>query len=121
MMTTTSDLSKLRDMFPTHAWRRRSADGDSRFNEGNIAATETALSEFLLTLFAAAGSRESILDVVKDVVIALNHLGGIEGALGNFIETQEREELCQFIGRAARIAGLDAEATVDITEEWREW
>lgn len=120
-MTASSDLSKLRDLLPTHAWRQRHADGDSRFNEGNISATETVLTEFLLTLPAASGSREAILDVVKNVVIALNHLGGFEGTLGNFIETEEREELCEFIVRAAQIAGLATEANVDITEEWREW
>jgi hypothetical protein len=37
----------------------------------------------------------------------------------HFIETMEREELCEFITEAARIVGLKSEE--DITEEWREW
>ena len=37
----------------------------------------------------------------------------------SFIETLEREELCEFIIEAASIAGLESED--DITEEWREW
>ncbi|WP_200792858.1 hypothetical protein [Bacillus massilinigeriensis] len=36
-----------------------------------------------------------------------------------FIETMEREELCEFIIVAARISGLQTDG--DITEEWREW
>lgn len=39
----------------------------------------------------------------------------------NFIETMEREELAEFIEKAARLAGLEIEDGYDITEEWREW
>jgi hypothetical protein len=37
----------------------------------------------------------------------------------HFIETLEREELCEYIMEAAGIAGLEFDG--DITEEWREW
>jgi hypothetical protein len=37
----------------------------------------------------------------------------------SFIETLEREELCDFIMEKAQNAGLETEE--DITEEWREW
>lgn len=33
----------------------------------------------------------------------------------------EREELADFIGKAARLAGLDIGEDEDITEKWREW
>jgi hypothetical protein len=33
----------------------------------------------------------------------------------------EREELCEFIDKAAKVAGLKVDQGVDITEEWREW
>ncbi len=40
---------------------------------------------------------------------------------GYFIETMEREELVDFIDKAAKLAELVIEEDQDITEEWREW
>jgi hypothetical protein len=33
----------------------------------------------------------------------------------------EREELADFIDKAAKLAGLHIKEDEDITEEWREW
>ncbi len=52
----------------------------------------------------------------KEVVIGLNELNE---QFDYFIETLEREELCEFIIKAANAADLETEE--DITEEWREW
>ncbi|MEH7329499.1 hypothetical protein V7085_19010, partial [Priestia megaterium] len=61
-------------------------------------------------------SEQDILEYVKEVVIGLNELNE---QFDYFIETLEREELCEFIIKAANAAGLETEE--DITEEWREW
>ncbi|WP_433754373.1 hypothetical protein [Paenibacillus amylolyticus] len=42
-------------------------------------------------------------------------------ANGYFIETMEREDLADFIDKAARQAGLDIQENEDITEECRKW
>ena len=52
------------------------------------------------------------------MVVAFNEMNE---ANGYFIETMEREELADFIDKAARLAGLDIQEDEDITEEWREW
>ncbi|WP_017850767.1 hypothetical protein [Leptospira interrogans] len=106
---------------PIGAWKRRYTEGDTLFNDEKIAATEEILTKFLKNLSNNSGSQEEILKIVKEVVISLNHIGGFDGTLGNFIETEEREELCDFINYAARVSGLEEDDSLDITEEWREW
>ncbi|WP_016760742.1 hypothetical protein [Leptospira weilii] len=102
-------------------WKQRYADGDTSFNDENIAATEEILTKFLKNLSKNSGSQEEILKIVKEVVLSLNRIGGFDGTLGNFIKTEEREELCDFINHAARVSGLEEDDSLDITEEWREW
>jgi hypothetical protein len=118
---TTFSLSQVQKLLLFAAWRCRCADGDPLFNEANISAAEAIVTQFLIALPAASGSRDTILELSKNVVLELNRLGGVEGSMGNFIETLEREELCDLINGAARIAGLDEDERVDITEPWREW
>jgi hypothetical protein len=108
-----------RDALPTEVWRRRAAH-DPCLTEANIAATEHVLNALVRRL-RTSGSEEAIFGAVRDAVIELNRLGGLHGTRGNFIETQEREELCEFLNRAARDAGLGAEASADVTWQWRTW
>lgn len=58
-----------------------------------------------------------IIADIKTVVIELNELNEeLDYAL---IETDQREDLCEFILAAAAEAGLTRQG--DITEKWREW
>jgi len=59
---------------------------------------------------------KGILRIVKDVVIKFNELNE---KYDYFIETLEREELCEFIDEALRTIGYNPKG--DITEKWREW
>jgi len=58
-----------------------------------------------------------IREAVKRAVLDLNALN--ESCRGPWIETDQREGLCQLILGAAIQAGLDTDE--DITEEWRDW
>lgn len=60
--------------------------------------------------------RQSIMEYVKAVVVTFNQID----EKYCFIETVEREELCDYIYIVAQMAGLDVDGS-DITEEWREW
>ncbi|CAM4204106.1 hypothetical protein [Bacillus manliponensis] len=94
------------------------SDGDDIFTEENIEATEKVLHTYV-TLLQRLDEREkeqTIMDCVEQVVVALNELNERYDC---FIETEEREELYEFITESAAIAGLKVEE--DITEEWREW
>lgn len=102
---------------PTQEWRIRMDDGDGQFTEENLAATEKVLQNYIDELFVLQEPcEEKIIKKVKETVLRLNALNEIYDF---FIETLEREELCDFIIDKAQEAGLETEE--DITEEWREW
>lgn len=103
---------------PTVEWKQRMDEDDDFFTDENINATNEVLDTYLNNLkeLENNSTEEEILESVKIVVISLNELND---NYDYFIETMEREELCEFIIEAASIAGLESEE--DITEEWREW
>lgn len=109
------ELSKNK---PTVEWKQRMDEGDDLFTDENINATNEVLNSYINSLKKLGDNttEEDILEGVKEVVINLNELNE---EYDYFIETMEREELCDFIIEAARIAGFESEE--DITEEWREW
>ncbi|QLG36682.1 hypothetical protein HW560_30590 [Paenibacillus sp. E222] len=57
------------------------------------------------------------MKAVEEVLVTFNEMNE---ANDYFIETMEREELADFIDKAARLAGLEIEEDEDITEEWRD-
>lgn len=103
---------------PTVDWKQRMDEDDDLFTDENINATNEVLDTYINNLKELGNNltEEEILECVKKVVISLNELND---NYDYFIETMEREELCEFIIEAASIAGLESEE--DITEEWREW
>ncbi|MGE1114657.1 hypothetical protein ACQJ0K_23170 [Priestia megaterium] len=110
-------MQDLKNNKPTVAWQQRMED-DEIFTVENIKATEGILDTYMNRLKDSVDkmSEQDILEYVKEVVIGLNELNE---QFDYFIETLEREELCDFIIKAANAAGLETEE--DITEEWREW
>ncbi|MGF6355815.1 sugar-specific transcriptional regulator TrmB [Paenibacillus sp. 4624] len=87
-------LQNLFQEKPTKRWNHRMIeDGDERFTEERIRMSEK-------------------------VVVTFNEMNE---AHDYFIETMEREELADFIDKAAKLAGLHIKEDEDITEEWREW
>ncbi|MED4028059.1 hypothetical protein ACFW1D_28200 [Priestia megaterium] len=110
-------MQDLKNNKPTAAWQQRMED-DEIFTAENIKATDEILVTYMNRLkgFVDKMSEQDILEYVKEVVIGLNELNE---QFDYFIEILEREELCEFIIKAANAAGLETEE--DITEEWREW
>ncbi|MGG0340632.1 hypothetical protein ABEY50_11315 [Priestia megaterium] len=110
-------MQDLKNNKPTAAWQQRMED-DEIFTAENIKATDEILETYMNRLKGSVDkmSEQDILKYVKEVVIGLNELNE---QFDYFIETLEREELCEFIIKAANAAGLETEE--DITEEWREW
>ncbi|WP_394584322.1 hypothetical protein [Cytobacillus firmus] len=109
---------KLGDLaLPTKEWETRMADGDDLFTKENIRAANKVLDSFMKNLTQDSGLTEKeIKKYVKQVTLKLNKLNE---KYDYFIETLEREELCEYIMEAAGIAGFEFDG--DITEEWREW
>ena len=108
------------DKLPTIEWNRRKGEGDDLFTDKGIVAVESLLKEYLLTLseLTTKGKAASIYNSIKKIVTSLNK---INDKNGGFIETLEREELCEFINNVVRETGLDIDKNIDLTEEWREW
>jgi hypothetical protein len=110
-------MEELKNNKPTAAWQQRMED-DEIFTVENIKATDETLDIYMNKLEGSVDkmSEQDILEYVQEIVIGLNELNE---QFDYFIETLEREELCEFIIKAANAAGLETEE--DITEEWREW
>jgi len=110
-------VEELKNNKPTAAWQQRMED-DEIFTVENIKATDEILDTYINRLEGSVDkmSEQDILEYVQEIVIGLNELNE---QFDYFIETLEREELCEFIIKAANAAGLETEE--DITEEWREW
>jgi len=110
-------MEELKNNKQTAAWQQRMED-DEIFTVENIKNTDEILDIYTNKLEGSVDkmSEQDILEYVQEIVIGLNELNE---QFDYFIETLEREELCEFIIKAANAAGLETEE--DITEEWREW
>jgi hypothetical protein len=106
---------------PTVRWRAQfdtdeTAGGAGFFSHEAIHESDKLLDSYLFALEKAIGD-EQIWDAIEKVVTSFDALNV---DYEYFIETDEREELANFIKRAAEAAGLIYEG--DVTEEWRmEW
>jgi hypothetical protein len=95
------------------------ADGDDSYTKADIRKCDKILQQLMARLGKLDDSmpESAILDYVKKAVLDLNALNGsFDGCL---IETDQREDLCEYLLLAARSSGLASDK--DITEEWREW
>ena len=94
-------------------------DFNPGYTEDDIQKCDMILRDFIddLQKLAPAPIGAEILNCAKAAVLKLNKLNKDVG--GGLIETDQREDLCDYIQFAAEKSGLKTEG--DITEEWREW
>jgi hypothetical protein len=90
--------------------------GDVDYKKKHVKKCGKILDAFLKKISKAQG-RESAMIVVKETVGELNKLSEKTEEL---IETDQREQICEFISKAGAILGFNTEQE-DITEEWRKW
>lgn len=111
-------LQDVKNNKPTEEWRESLEEGDELFTEESIAESERVLDGFIdgLISLGDTGNEEEIMKLVEKAVTEFNALNE---KYDYYIETLEREDLCDFIMEAASLAGLETDE--DITEEWREW
>ena len=108
------------DRLPTIEWKRRKVNGDDLFTDKRISSVEALLKDYLESIanFTTQRKAVNIYNSIKKVTTGLNK---INDKNAGFIETMEREELCEFINAVARETGLDIDQDIDLTEKWREW
>ena len=95
------------------------ADGEDYYTKADIKKCDKILEQFMTRLgkLGDSATDAAILDCVKQAVLDLNTLNSsVDGSL---IETDQREDLCEYILFAAKQSGLKQDG--DVTEEWREW
>jgi len=129
---------------PSDAWRRRVEEEAAQLAQGALTPDQVCASklwpESLLTSTDAAltafednlrtltsPSDEDVFDTVKRLVLALNQINAQHGGAG--YETDEREELCDYIDASPSESGINVEALAarknigrwEITDTWRNW
>lgn len=110
-------LAEMKEQNPTKRWEKSMEEGDELFTEENIMETRKVLGTYIDSLVSLKKPQEKeVVGSIKKIILELN---AINEKYDYFIETMEREELCEFILEAANKVGYKAEE--DITEEWREW
>ncbi|MET8809042.1 hypothetical protein [Streptomyces sp. NPDC004546] len=129
---------------PTTSWRRGIAEEAEElaagtldpecacmaglFPEELLAATDAVLDVFETELpELVEASDERVFVVVERVILALNAVN--EAHNGNAFETDEREELCDYIDESLTEHGVDVVALTarhglgryQLTDKWRKW
>ena len=92
-------------------------DDDVEYTKKDVELCERILDDHINAL-SKAHDRNSAIQCVKDTVLKLNELN--EKAGEELIETDQREEICEYIIKAGALLGFNDE-NEDTTEEWREW
>lgn len=92
-----------------------------------IDSTDAVLSGFAEGLRALPDLTDgAVLALVRVTVLALNE---VDERLGGVYETDEREELCEYLDDALEDRGVDVAALMarqgrgryELTDEWRDW
>jgi len=114
------EVATFGKQLPTSLWKQRKNEGDMLFTEKSIADIENLLKEYCRNLVDLTKQKKAaaIYNSVKKVTRSINK---INNKYNGFIETLEREELCEFINKIVRVTGLQIDEKIDLTEEWREW
>lgn len=87
------------------------------YNPEDVTACIKLLLEFMSSMASETQTLDSAKDQVRELVIALNELN--EECHECLIETDQREEICEFIQKVMLTAQVEFDG--DITEQWREW
>ncbi len=92
-------------------------DDEPDYTSEDVRACIALLLEFMFVVESESQTIDSAREHVKNLVISLNELN--EKCDECLIETDQREEICDFIFKVVSNANIDFSG--DITEEWRDW
>jgi len=94
-------------------------DGEEEpdYTSEDVTACITLLLEFMSNMESEVQTAESARNNIRDLVISLNELN--DECDQCLIETDQREEICEFIQKVVSTTHVELEG--DVTEEWRDW
>ncbi len=123
-MSYASDLEATRTAYPFDKWQEGFEHGLEQYSQENCDKARSIFDSLiadLVALGAEASESEKLLKF-ESAVLALNDLD--EELDCGFIETGEREDLCELCNVICEAAGLDPDKYGDgegPASEWREW
>jgi hypothetical protein len=116
-----SELDLLRSNLGIINWVEKSEDGLEQYSKKNCKKAESIILDMIKELERT--SSDSLIakeQLIKDCVLSLNKFN--DSLDGSFIETGEREELCDLFDDIAVAVGLDPQNYPGgIADNWREW
>lgn len=118
------NLEGCKSHYPFPKWRRNNIEhGMQQYTQENCEAIELIFDELIadLKMLPSEASAEDKVILFKYAILATN---AMNNRIGGFIETQEREDLCELFDYISIAAGLEPEEFAKgegIASEWREW
>jgi len=102
------------------SWTEKLENGLDIYTEDNCAKAQSILSNLVRQLENNPDSSTvTKIDCIKTAVLEFN---GLDDELEGFIETGEREDLCEIFDNIADVVGIDVQDYEDgIASEWRAW
>jgi len=92
-------------------------EDEADYTNEDVTACIILLLDFMSLMEEETQTLNSAKNHIKDLVTSLNELN--DDCAQCLIETDQREEICDFIQKVLSTANVKFEG--DITEEWREW
>lgn len=116
-----SDLDLIKDALDIMSWTEKKKDGLEQYTKRNCKKAESILLDCINQLEKVKQDEYKIKeDLIKQCILKLNDFNAKLG--GGFIETGEREELCDLFDNIADAVGLDIQDYQDgIASRWRTW
>ncbi|MCI5056181.1 MAG: hypothetical protein MRY83_08735 [Flavobacteriales bacterium] len=117
-------LDNTKKLYPFKKWREAYFEYDMhQYSEENCAAAEKIFDDLIqgLNQIGMDATEESKVALFE---IAINTLNDLNDGIPGFIETGEREDLCDLIDAITKASGLNPEDYADgdgIADLWREW
>jgi len=116
-----SDLELIKEHLDIMSWTEKKDEGLEQYTKKNCKTAQTIILRLITQLENVEES--DILkkeELIKECVLELNKFN--ETLDSSFIETEEREELCDLFDNIADAVGLNVQDYPDgIASKWRDW
>ena len=123
-MTYAKDLEATKQTYPFDKWHKGFEEGLEQYTQENCSKAQAIFDTLIAELIAISSDATESQKIQKfeTAVLALNDLN--DELDDCFIETGEREDLCELCNTICRFAGIDPTKYGDgegPASEWREW
>lgn len=116
-------LLATKEIYPFDDWREGYNDGLTQYSAKNCNKIKKVFDDLITSLIEIGNnaSEEQKIQLFKTAILKTNQLNE---EIDGFIETGEREDLCELTDEITRACGLDPDKYGDgegLATEWREW